>query len=63
MGKGRALTVTDDAQVPRLTTLLRALVADQAGPSAAPYHRMDVDVLTVARDAVLEEKRRHAAAG
>ncbi|GLC43291.1 hypothetical protein PLESTM_001454600 [Pleodorina starrii] len=61
MGKGRALTVTDDGQVPRLTTLLRVLVADQAGSAAAPYHRLDVDALTVARGSVLEEKRRRAA--
>ncbi len=48
-------------QVPRLTTLLRALVADQAGPSAAPHLKLDVGALAVARGAALEGKR--AAAG
>lgn len=48
-------------QVPRLTTLLRALVADQAGPSAAPHLKVDVGALAVARGAALEGKR--AAAG
>ncbi|GIL81338.1 hypothetical protein Vretifemale_10407, partial [Volvox reticuliferus] len=63
MGKGQALTVTEDGQVPRLTTLLRVLVADQAGPAAAPYHRLDVSALTVARGSVLEERHRRVAGG
>jgi hypothetical protein len=55
-----AVKPRSEPQVPRLTTLLRALVADQAGAAAAPYHHLDVDALTVARGPVLEEKRRQA---